>query len=68
MINTLIQTEADYIYSFLRIIAGIIIFPYGMQKLFGWFDDLGGGVGIKETLIRMKSRNIPVVVTWLVEV
>ncbi|WP_291145502.1 hypothetical protein [Flavobacterium sp. UBA7680] len=56
----LLQTDTNYVYFFLRIVAGIIIFPYGMQKLFGWFDDLGGGVGIKETIISMKSKNIPV--------
>lgn len=66
MIYQLIQTNADYVYSFLRVVAGIIIFPYGMQKLFGWFADLGGGVGLKETLIRMRSKNIPAMVAWLV--
>ena len=54
MINKLLQTDGDYIYLFLRIVAGIIIFPYGMQKLFGWFDDLGGGVGNKETIKQMR--------------
>jgi hypothetical protein len=34
MIKTLLQTDSDYVYTFLRIIAGIIVFPYGMQKLF----------------------------------
>jgi len=33
MIKTLLQTDSDYVYTFLRIIAGIIVFPYGMQKL-----------------------------------
>jgi hypothetical protein len=42
MIKTLLQTDSGYVYAFLRIIAGIIVFPYGMQKLFGWSgaDDL----------------------------
>lgn len=66
MIQKLLQTNADFIYLFLRVIAGIIIFPYGMQKLLGWFDDLGGGVGIKETLTKMRARKIPVVIAWLV--
>jgi putative oxidoreductase len=35
MIKTLLQTDSDHVYTFLRIIAGIIVFPYGMQKLFG---------------------------------
>jgi putative oxidoreductase len=32
-------TDTDYVSSFIRLKAGIIIFSYGMQKLFGWFDD-----------------------------
>jgi len=58
----LFQTGPDYIATFLRIIAGIIIFPYGMQKLFGWFD----GVGIKGTLEQMTTKRIPRFIGWLV--
>jgi hypothetical protein len=47
MIKTLLQTDSDYVYTFLRIIAGIIVFPYGMQKLFGWFSALGFGADAK---------------------
>jgi len=43
MIKTLLQTDSDYVYTFLRIVAGIIVFPYGMQKLFGWFSAPGFG-------------------------
>jgi putative oxidoreductase len=66
MIQKLLQTDTDFIYLFLRVIAGIIIFPYCMQKLLGWFDDLGGGVGIRGTLTNMRSKRIPIVLTWLV--
>lgn len=66
MLYDILQTENDYVYLILRLTAGIIIFPYGMQKLFGWFDDLGGGVGIKETFLQMKAKNIPAFITWLV--
>src|SRR6185312_5571339 len=55
-----------YIYLFLRVVAGIVIFPYGMQKLFGWFDDLGGGAGIKEVLKNMRAKRIPALIGWLV--
>ena len=34
MIYKLLQTDVDYVYLFLRVVAGIIIFPYGMQKAF----------------------------------
>src|SRR5258708_19179973 len=62
MIETLLQTNADYVSAFLRIIAGMIIFPYGMQKLFGWF----GGWGIKKTLKQMTLKKIPKFIAWLV--
>src|ERR1700719_590115 len=55
MIEKLLQTYADFACTFLRTIAGIIIFPCGMQKLLGWFD----GVGIKRTLEQRKVRKIP---------
>jgi putative oxidoreductase len=66
MIQKLLQTDTDFIYLFLRVIAGLIIFPYGMQKLFGWFNDFGGGVGIRQILLNMKSKKIPSVIAWLV--
>ena len=66
MIHTLLQTEPDYIYLLPRVVAGIIIFPYGMQKLFGWFDNLGGGVGIAETLKQLRAKKIPTVIAWLI--
>lgn len=62
----LIQTTDDYLLFFLRVVAGIIIFPYGMQKLLGWFDDFGGGVGIHESLLRIKQKNVPIFIGWLI--
>jgi putative oxidoreductase len=60
MIKTLLQTDSDYVYSLLRIIAGIIVFPYGMQKLFGWFGAPGfGPPGINVALAQLTARNIP---------
>ena len=64
--DEVIQTTDDYTLLFLRMVAGIIIFPYGMQKLLGWFDDLGGGVGIRESLTRMKQKNVPASIGWLI--
>jgi putative oxidoreductase len=66
MTNAILQTSNDYTLLFLRIVAGIIIFPYGMQKLFGWFDDLGGGVGVKESLERLKKKKVPALIGWLI--
>jgi putative oxidoreductase len=55
MIKTLLQTDPEHLSAFLRIITGIVIWPYGMQKLFGWF----GEVGIKGTLEQMAVKKIP---------
>jgi putative oxidoreductase len=62
MIETLLQTNAEYVSTFLRIIAGIIIFPYGMQKLFKWF----GGWGIKKSLEQLTLKKIPKFIAWLI--
>jgi putative oxidoreductase len=62
----LLQTDTDYVYFFLRLVAGIIIFPYGMQKLFRLFDNLGGGVGIKDSLKQLRAKGIPVLIGWLI--
>ncbi len=66
MVQVLLQTDSNSVYTFLRIIAGIIIFPYGMQKLLGWFDDFGGGVGYKESLAQFKKKKIPKMIAWMV--
>ena len=66
MIQKLLQTDTDFIWLFLRVIAGVIIFPYGIQKLLGWFDDLGGGVGIRETLTNMHKKRVPTEIAWLI--
>ena len=67
MIKTLLQTDSDYVYTFLRIIAGIVVFPYGMQKLFGWFSAPGfGAPGIKGSLEQLTARNIPKFIAWLI--
>ena len=60
MIKTLVQTDSDNVYTFLRIIAGIIVFPYGMHKLFGWFSAPGfGPAGINGSLEQLTATNIP---------
>jgi putative oxidoreductase len=62
MIKVLLQTDKDYVFAFLRVIAGVVIWPYGMQKLFGWFS----GVGIKGTLEEMAVKKVPTFIAWLV--
>ena len=68
MIQLLFQTDTNWVYTFLRLVAGIIIFPYGMQKLLGWFNDFGGGVGIKESLKSFKEKEVPKTIAWLITI
>ena len=62
MMQKLFQTDADLVSTFLRVVAGIVIFPYGMQKVFGWFD----GQGIRGTIEQMRLRKLPLFIAWLV--
>jgi putative oxidoreductase len=66
MINRLIQTDSTYLYTFLRIVAGITVLPYGMRKLFGWpgTPELGPE-GISGTLAQFAAKSIPKLVAWL---
>ncbi len=45
MLKKLFQTENDTATLILRVMLGIVFFPHGMQKLFGWF----GGYGFSGT-------------------
>jgi putative oxidoreductase len=65
-VQKLLQTDPDYVYLLLRVVAGILIFPYGMQKLLGWFTDLGGGIGIKGSLRQLRTKRVPVWIGWLI--
>lgn len=65
-LNDLLQTEPNWVYTLCRLVAGVIIFPYGMQKLLGWFEDFGGGVGIRQSLESFKSKKVPFFIAWLV--
>jgi putative oxidoreductase len=61
------QTDPTYVYTFLRIVAGIIVLPYGLQKLFGWPGTPEfGPQGIGGTLAQITAKNIPEPVVWLV--
>lgn len=61
------QTDSAYVYTFLRLVAGVIVLPYGMQKLFGWPGSPEfGPKGISGTLAQITAKNIPASVAWLV--
>lgn len=66
MIYQFLKTDPDYCLFFLRLVAGVIIFPYGMQKLLCWFDDFGGGVGIKASLAHFRKKKIPKIFACMV--
>ncbi|HET7437539.1 MAG TPA: DoxX family protein [Thermoanaerobaculia bacterium] len=48
-------TDAGWGATALRLILGLVIFPHGAQKLFGWF----GGYGVTGTLGYFQSLGIP---------
>lgn len=43
MIKKLFYTNDDTAILILRLLLGIVFFPHGMQKLFGWFGGYGFG-------------------------
>ena len=46
MIKKIIQTDKDISSLVLRVLPGIVFFPHGAQKVFGWF----GGFGFSGTM------------------
>lgn len=46
MLKKILSTQNDLVILVLRLGLGIMIFPHGMQKLFGWF----GGYGFSGTM------------------
>ncbi|UWZ85205.1 DoxX family protein [Occallatibacter riparius] len=67
MISTLIRTNHTYIYAFLRVVAALIVLPYGLQKLLGWSSSPNFGPrGIASSLAQITAKKIPKSVAWLV--
>ena len=46
MLKKIFQTNDDAALLVLRVLLGVVFFPHGMQKLFGWF----GGYGFEGTM------------------
>jgi len=46
MLNTILDTKNEISTTILRVALGLVMFPHGMQKLFGWF----GGFGFSGTM------------------
>ncbi len=41
MVKKFFQTDNDTALLILRVLLGVVFFPHGMQKLFGWFGGYG---------------------------
>ena len=61
MFQRLLRTEPDVATLVLRVLTGVVFFPHGAQKVFGWF----GGYGIQGTMGFFASLGIPVVFGYL---
>lgn len=62
MFKKLIQTKDDAALLVLRLMLGIVFFPHGMQKLFGWF----GGPGFSGMMGMFTDKmGIPAVFAFL---
>ncbi len=62
MIKKLFQTNDDVALLILRVLLGVVFFPHGMQKLFGWF----GGYGFSGTFgFFTGSMGIPAIFAFL---
>jgi putative oxidoreductase len=61
MFARIIRTHDDGVALFLRLILGIVMFPHGAQKMFGWF----GGYGFNGTMQGM-SKMLPSALVFIV--
>ena len=61
MSSKLIETPNDWTLTILRLAAGIMIFPHGLQKTFGWF----GGAGFSAQMAGFERNHIPAVFALL---
>ena len=62
MFAKLLQTRNDWILTLIRVVAGGVMFPHGMQKLLGWF----GGAGFTRTIHALGQMGFPAPLVFLV--
>jgi putative oxidoreductase len=63
MLNALFRTDDDSASLILRVMLGVVFFPHGAQKVFGWF----GGFGLEGTLgFFTQTMGLPLAVAALV--
>jgi putative oxidoreductase len=62
MLRALLATRNDWYLTFLRVAAGVMILPHGLQKTFGWF----GGPGFSKMMAGFtQGAHIPTVFAFL---
>ncbi|XDD51016.1 DoxX family protein [Leptospira sp. WS92.C1] len=62
MLQRFFKTDSDLGSLILRVVAGIVMFPHGAQKLLGWF----GGYGFAGTMGYLTNVGIPTPIAFLV--
>ncbi|EKO16771.1 DoxX family protein [Leptospira kirschneri] len=62
MLQKFFKTDSDLGSLILRLVAGIVMFPHGAQKLLGWF----GGHGFSGTMGFFTGQGFPAPIAFLV--
>lgn len=61
MLNKLLRTRNDWTLTLIRVVAGGVMLPHGMQKMFGWF----GGGGFTATMRGFTHGGFPAPLVFL---
>jgi putative oxidoreductase len=61
MFAKLLQTRNDWILTLIRVVAGGVMLPHGLQKLLGWF----GGPGFTATMHALGQMGFPAPLVFL---
>lgn len=62
MFTKLFRTRDDWTLTLIRVVAGGVMLPHGMQKMFGWF----GGAGFTGTIHNFGQRGFSAPLVFLV--
>jgi putative oxidoreductase len=62
LFHKLLQTRNDWTLTLIRIVAGGVMLPHGMQKMLGWF----GGAGFAATMHGFEQRGFAAPLVFLV--
>jgi len=57
----LLRTRNEWTLTLIRVVAGGVMLPHGMQKVFGWF----GGAGFAGTMHNFGQRGFPAFLVFL---